>query len=102
VTNEQDFDSIELMDAIQAGFGCSDLENPMGKRCRDTLRVNFDRKLKPEFNGTKVTSNAGKKLKKCLQFGEDLILYCSEINRLTCIAKSLIWLITDNSVYLYR
>jgi len=51
------------MDAIQAGFGCSDLENPIGEACKDALRVNFDRKLKLEFNETKVTSNAGKKLK---------------------------------------
>jgi hypothetical protein len=52
------------MDAIQAGFGCSDLENPMGEACKDALRVNSDvAGLKLEFNETKVTSNAGKKLK---------------------------------------
>jgi hypothetical protein len=51
------------MDAIQASFSCSDLENPMGERSRDALRVNFERKLKLEFNGTKVTSSAGKRLK---------------------------------------
>ena len=31
----------------------------MGERCKDALRVNFNRKLKLEFHGTKVTSDAG-------------------------------------------
>ena len=30
----------------------------MGERCRDALRLDFDRKLKVEFHGTKVTSDA--------------------------------------------
>jgi len=47
------------MDAIQTSFDCSDLENPMGERSKDALQVNFDRKLKLEFHGTKVTSDAG-------------------------------------------
>jgi len=47
------------MDAVQASFDCSDLENPMGERSKDALQVNFDRKLKLEFHGTKVTSDAG-------------------------------------------
>jgi hypothetical protein len=58
------------MDAIQASpstvssgqsncLDCSDLENPMGERNKDALRVNFDRKLKLEFHGVKVTSDAG-------------------------------------------
>ena len=47
------------MDAIQTSFNCSDLENPMGERRKDALRFNFDRKLKLEFHGTKVTSDAG-------------------------------------------
>jgi len=31
----------------------------MGERSKDALRVNFDRKVKLEFHGTKVTSDAG-------------------------------------------
>jgi len=31
----------------------------MGERKKDALRVNFDRKLKLEFHGMKVTSDAG-------------------------------------------
>ena len=31
----------------------------MGERKKDALKVNFDRKLKLEFYGVKVTSDAG-------------------------------------------
>ena len=31
----------------------------MGESKKDALRVNFDRKLKLEFHGVKVTSDAG-------------------------------------------
>ena len=31
----------------------------MGEGCKDALTLNLDRKLKLEFHGTKVTSDAG-------------------------------------------
>ncbi len=31
----------------------------MAERSKDALRLNYDRKLKVEFHGTKVTSDAG-------------------------------------------
>ncbi len=31
----------------------------MGERSKDALRLDFDRKMKVEFHGTKVTSDAG-------------------------------------------
>jgi hypothetical protein len=34
------------MNAAQTSFDFSDLENPMGERDKDALRVNFDNKLK--------------------------------------------------------
>ena len=59
VTSRMYFDSIELMDAVKTIFDCSDLENPMGETSKEALRVNFDHKLRLEFHGTKVTSDAG-------------------------------------------
>ncbi len=59
MTNELNYDSIELMETTQARFDYSELENLMGERSRDALRLDFDRKLKVEFHGTKVTSDAG-------------------------------------------
>ena len=47
------------MDTTQASFSHSLCENPMGEARKDTLRLNFDRRLKLEFHGTKVTSDAG-------------------------------------------
>ena len=47
------------MEAAQAIIDYSDLENPMGERCKDAHRLDFARKLKVEFHGTKVTSDAG-------------------------------------------
>jgi hypothetical protein len=50
VTNEQDFDSMRLMETVQASFEYSDLENPMSERCKEPLRVKFDRKLTLNFH----------------------------------------------------
>ena len=47
------------MKTTQASFDYSDLETPMGESKKDALRLVFDRKLKVEFHGTKVTSDAG-------------------------------------------
>ena len=45
------------MDSIE--FRSLKKENLMGEARKDALRLNFDRKLKLEFHGTKVTSDAG-------------------------------------------
>ena len=47
------------METIQASFDHLIRENPMGQVRKDTLRLDFDRKLKLQFHGTKVTSDAG-------------------------------------------
>ena len=59
MTNRQDFDSIESMEAIQASLDHLLQEDPIGEARKDTLRLEFDRKLKLKFHGTKVTSDAG-------------------------------------------
>jgi hypothetical protein len=59
VTEEQDFDSMELMETTQASFSHFLQENPMGEARTDALRLDFDRRLRLEFHGTKVTSDAG-------------------------------------------
>ena len=59
MTSEQDFDNIELMETTQASLDNLIWENPMGETRKDALRLDFNRKLKLEFHGTKVTSDRG-------------------------------------------
>ena len=59
MTNRHNFDSIELMETTQASFDHLLRENPMGEARKDALRLGFDRRLRFEFHGTKVTSDAG-------------------------------------------
>jgi hypothetical protein len=59
VTNELIFNNIELMESTQASLDCSDLENPMGERRNDALRLDFDRKVKVEFRRMRITSDVG-------------------------------------------
>ena len=42
-----------------ASFDHSLWENPMGEAHKDALRLDFDRKQKLEFHGTKVTGDGG-------------------------------------------
>jgi hypothetical protein len=47
------------METIQTSSDHLLRENPMGEARKDALRLDFDRRLKLEFHGVKVTSDAG-------------------------------------------
>jgi hypothetical protein len=47
------------METTQTSLDHLTWENPMGEARKDALRLDFDRKLKLEFHGTKVTSDVG-------------------------------------------
>ncbi len=57
--HELQFDGIEPTEIGQTSFNHLIGENPMGEARKDALRLNFGHKLKLEFHGTKVTSDAG-------------------------------------------
>jgi hypothetical protein len=59
VTNGVEFDSIKPMETAQASVDHLIRENLMSETRKDALRLDFDHKLKLEFHGTKVTSDAG-------------------------------------------
>ncbi len=61
-----EFSYIKVQDVVtnrtetfQTTFDPMIRENPMGEARKDALRLNFNHKLKLEFHGTKVTSDAG-------------------------------------------
>jgi len=70
VTNGVELDSIKPMWTVQACLASQIRENSTDETRKDALRLNFDRKLKLEFYGTKVTSDAG--LPACRELDEAL------------------------------
>ena len=59
MTNRRDVDGIEAIETTQAGFSHSLWEGPMREAHKGAPRLDIDRRLKLEFHGTKVTSEAG-------------------------------------------
>ncbi len=53
------------METIQASFDHLIRENPMGEAHKNTLKLDFDRRLKLEFHRTKITSDSG--VQQCLK-----------------------------------
>jgi len=50
---------MQPMETTQASLDHLTWENPMGEARKNALRLTFDHKLKLEFHGTKLTSDAG-------------------------------------------
>lgn len=47
------------METTQASLDHLTWENPTGEARKDALRLDFDRRLKLEFHGTKITNDTG-------------------------------------------
>ena len=50
---------MELVEIVQASSGPLMGENLMGDARKDALKLDFDRRLKLDFHGTKIASDAG-------------------------------------------
>jgi hypothetical protein len=72
------------METTQASIDHLTWENPMSETCKDAFKLDFDRNLKLEFHGTKVTSDS--ELLAYLELDEALCL-TSAIDLELCDSK---------------
>jgi len=96
MTNKLHFDIIQIMATIQAGFDCSKWENPMGERCKDALRFDFNGKLKPGFHGTEVP---GRKISVFVQIFNQAAVFFNCLNgKSKFIVGCLLLLLTGQAI----